>query len=43
MNGGGDVFKVIKLLQKMKKTVPDRIDGVKDEIPGHFRSIYKEL
>ena len=43
MNRGGDVFKEIKLLQKTKKTVPDRIDGVKDEIPGHFGSIYKEL
>ena len=43
LNGHGDLFKEIKKLRKTKKPCSDTINGVSDDIPGHFKSIYKEL
>ena len=40
---GGDLFEEIKKLRKTKRTVATSIDGEKDDIAGHFGSIYSEL
>ena len=43
LNGNGDIFKEIKKMRKTKKTCPNTMDGISDNIPGHFKSIYKDL
>ena len=40
---GGDLFKEIKNLRKCAPVVANSIDGVSDNIPEHFASIYSEL
>ena len=40
---GGDLFQEIKALRNSKQVVATSIDGVKDDIPGHFRNIYSKL
>ena len=40
---GGDLFKEIKLLRKCDPVVASSIDGVSDNIPEHFGSIYSQL
>ena len=43
LNGNGDIFKEIKKMRKVKKSCADTMDGVSKDIPGNFRSIYKDL
>ena len=43
MNGNGDLFKEIKSLRRTKTVCADSIDGVKEDIPGHFKEIYRNL
>ena len=43
LNDGGDLFKEIKGFRKTKQVVANSIDGVVEDIPGHFRNIYSEL
>ena len=43
LNGNGDLFKEIKAMRRTRPICADIIDGVKDDVPGHFRSIYNEL
>ena len=43
MNGDGDIFKQIKLLRKSGQVVSTSMDGVKTDIPGHFKKIYSKL
>ena len=39
LNGNGELFKEIKLMRRMKPKQADTIDGVKDNIPNHFKDI----
>ena len=43
MNGNGDIFKEIKQLRKCKMKTATSIDGISDDIPGHFIQIYSKL
>ena len=43
MGEGGDLFKELKALRKSAPTVANSIDGVSDNVPGHFGSIYSKL
>ena len=43
INGGGDIFKEIKKLRATKPTVAASMDGVQNNIAGHFKDIYSEL
>ena len=43
LNGKDDIYNEIKKLRKCKPTAATSIDGIKDNIPGHFRAIYSEL
>ena len=43
LHGGGDLFKEIKSIRKTRQVVATSMDGVKDEIPNHFRNIYSSL
>ena len=43
INGNGDLFKEIKAMRKTKPMIADTIDGVKNDIPNHFRTIYNDL
>ena len=43
LNGNGDLFKEIKSMRRTKPVCADQIDGVTEDLPGHFRSIYEEL
>ena len=43
LNGNGDLFKEIKSMRKTKTSVADKIDGVSENIPNHFKNIYSEL
>ena len=43
LNGNGDIFKEIKSLRKCKPVVSSSIDGKKENIQEHFKSIYKDL
>ena len=43
INGNGDIFLEIKKLRKSKPVVATSMDGVTDNIPDHFRGIFKEL
>ena len=40
---GGDLFKEIKALRKSTTSVATSIDGVSDNIPEHFSTIYSQL
>ena len=40
---GGDLFKELKALRKSTPTVANSIDGVSDNIPDHFGSLYSKL
>ena len=42
-NGEGDLFEEIKKLKKTDETIANSIDGVYDNIPEHFSSIYSNL
>ena len=43
LNGHSDLFKEIKKMRKTKMACPNTMDGITDNIPGHFKSIYKAL
>ena len=43
INGNGDIFTEIKKLRKSKPIVATSMDGVKDDIPGHFKNIFKDI
>ena len=43
LNGNGDLFKEVKAMRRTKTTCADTIDGVSEDVPGHFRSIYEDL
>ena len=43
LNGNGDLFKEIKALRKTEVVTADSIDGVKDDVPRHFKGIYEDL
>ena len=43
LNGGGDLFKEIRAIRKTKHVVANTMDGVKEDIPDHFRNIYSNL
>ena len=43
LNGNGDLFKELKKMRKTKMFCADTIDGVSEDVPGHFRNIYKDL
>ena len=43
INGNGDIFLEIKKLRKAKPVVATSVDGVTEDIPGHFRGIFKEI
>ena len=43
LNGNGDLFKEIKHMRKTKTVCADSMDGEHDDIPGHFRNIYRNL
>ena len=42
-NGSGDIFCEIKKLRSCKTVAATSIDGIKDDIPDHFKSIYSDL
>ena len=43
INGNGDIFTEIKKLRKCKPVVATSMDGVKEDIPGHFKTIFSDL
>ena len=43
INGNGDIFVEIKKMRKSKPKVATSMDGVNKDIPGHFKSIFKNL
>ena len=43
INGSGDIFSEIKKLRKSKPVAATSMDGVKEDIPGHFKDIFSEL
>ena len=43
INGNGDIFNEIKKLRKSKPIIAASMDGVKEDIPGHFRNIFSNL
>ena len=43
MNGSADIFCEIKKLRKCPPILASSMDGVKEDIPGHFKSIYSDL
>ena len=38
-----NIFDEIKKLRKCKPVIANSIDGVTEDIPGHFSGIYKQL
>ena len=40
---GDDLFKEIKSMRKTRQLVANSIDGVKEDIPDHFKEIYSKL
>ena len=38
-----DLFREIKQMRNNKQAVASSIDGVTENVPGHFRSIYSNL
>ena len=43
INGNGDIFSEIRKMRKAPATVVNSVDGVTEDIPGHFASIYTRL
>ena len=43
INGSSDIFEEIKKLRRSKPVVATSMDGNKDDIPGHFKTIYSQL
>ena len=43
INGNGDIFIEIKKLRKSKPIIATSMDGVRDDIPGHFMNIFKDI
>ena len=43
LNGGGDIFKEIKSMRKVKSVVATSMDGVQDNVTDHFRDKYEKL
>ena len=43
LNGNGDLFQQLKAMRKMKSLCANTIDGVTEDTPGHFKSIYEDL
>ena len=43
VNGSGDIFSEIKKLRGSVPITATSMDGIKDDIPGHFRTIYSDL
>ena len=43
MNGSADIFTEIKKLRSCKPVTATSMDGIKKDIPGHFKNIYTEL
>ena len=42
INSNGDIFVEIKKLRNSKPTIATSMDGVKEDIPGHFKDIFKD-
>ena len=43
LTGEGNIFSEIKSMRKTKPIVANSIDGVTENIPEHFKSIYSDL
>ena len=43
INGKGDIFSEIRKMRKAPAAVVNSVDGVTEDIPGHFASIYSRL
>ena len=43
LNGNGDVFQEVKKIRQHKPPVAASMDGVKEDISGHFKGIYENL
>ena len=43
INGDGDLFEEIKAMRKCNQVVATTMDGVTQDIPGHFRNVYENL
>ena len=43
INGKGDIFTEIRKMRKAPAAVVNSVDGVTQDIPGHFASIYRQL
>ena len=43
MNGSADIFTEIKKLRSCKPVTATSMDGIKKDIPGHFKNIYTEF
>ena len=43
LNGGGDIFKEIKAMRKTRQVVATTMDGVGENLPEHFKTIYSNL
>ena len=43
INGNGDLFSEIKKLRRAKPVVANSMDGVTDDIPGHFKNIFSNI
>ena len=43
INGNGNIFKEIKKLRSAKPIIATSMDGVTEDIPGHFKNIFSEL
>ena len=42
-NSGEDIFKEIKSMRNTRQVVATSVDGVKEDVPDHFRNIYSKL
>ena len=43
ITGEGDIFHELKKIRMVNPTIPSSIDGVKNDIPGHFANAYQKL
>ena len=43
LNGNGDIFTEIRKLRKAKPVIATGMDGINDDIPGHFKNIFGNL
>ena len=43
LNGDGDIFDEIKAMRKHAQAASTTIDGVNQDIPGHFKGIDSKL